>query len=181
MPAVFSVRGRHRIQTAYFNRANRLYAHDVTPSKTLRNAEGRQFSFSLADGIGGNLSFKTYITQKMNTYKRCTSNLDDVLDYVRPVKTIYYIRGDFNNWSDRAEYGMTVKDGVASITLTFTQNAKFKVYNQAQNLWWGTNDMSPDTTVEYTTVGNHDNIYIKPGKYLIKFDLETQLITITAA
>lgn len=163
----------------YFNRANRLYAHDVTPSKTLRNAEGRQFAFSLADGIGGNMSFKTYITRVMTTYNNCMSRLDQYLNYVRPVQIIYYIRGDFNGWSDQPQYGMTVKDGVASITLNFTQNAKFKVYSQAQNQWWGTNDMSPDTTAEYTTTGNHDNILLKPGKYLIEFNLETRLITIT--
>ena len=163
----------------WFNRANRLYAHDVTPSKTLRNAEGRKFAFSLADGIGGNMSFKTYITKKLNTYNRYMSNLDGTLDYERPEQIIYYIRGEFNGWSDQPQYGMTIKDGVASITLTFSQNAKFKVYNQAQGVWFGTNDMSPDTTAEYTTIGNHDNIYLKPGKYLIEFDIDTQLITIT--
>ena len=177
------VAGNTMLQTStfetYFNRANRLYAQDVKPSKTLRNAEGRQFAFSLVDGIGGNLSFKTYITQKMNTYNRYIANLDNILDYERPEQIIYYIRGEFNGWSDQPQYGMTIKDGVASITLTFSQSAKFKVYNQAQGVWFGTNDMSPDTTAEYTTVGNHDNIYLNPGKYLIEFDIQTQLITIT--
>ena len=167
--------------TSWFNNAKSLYSGDVTPSKTLRNAEGRQFQFSLADGIAGNLSFQTYITRKMATYTKCMAKVDDYLDYERPEQTAYYIRGDFNNWSDQPEYAMKVKDGVASITLTFTQNAKFKIYNSVQQLWWGTNDMSPDTTVEYSTIGNHDNIYLSPGKYLIVFDPETQLITITAA
>lgn len=165
--------------TNYFMRASHLYGSDVTPSKELHNAGGRQFQFSLEDGIAGNLSFKTYITKKMAYYQSCMSNLDEYLNYVQPVKTVYYIRGDFNDWSDREEYGMTVENGVASITLTFTRNAKFKVYNQAQALWFGTNDISPDTTVEYTTIGNHDNIYLKPGTYRITFDPQTQLITIT--
>jgi spore coat protein CotH len=167
--------------TNYFMRASHMYANDVTPSKTLRNAEGRQFQFSLDDGIGGNLSFKTYITKKMTYYQGCMAKLDEYLNYVPPVKTIYYIRGDFNGWSDQPNYGMTMEDGIASITLTFNRNAKFKVYHQAQGLWYGTNDMSPDTTVEYTTTGNHDNIYLKPGTYKITFDPQTQLITITAA
>lgn len=165
--------------TNYFMRASTMYAGEETPSKTLRNAEGRQFKFSLADGIGGNLSFKTYITQKMAYYQSCMSNLDSYLDYVRPEKTIYYIRGEFNNWQDTPEYGMKMENGVAVITLTFTKNAKFKIYNQAQGLWYGTNDISDDTTVDYTTTGNHDNIYLKPGKYKIIFNPETKLITIT--
>ena len=165
--------------TNYFMRASTLYAGEETPSKTLRNAEGRQFKFTLADGVGGNLSFKTYITQKMAYYQSCMANLDSYLDYVRPEKTIYYIRGEFNNWQDRPEYGMKMENGMAVITLTFTKNAKFKVYNQAQGLWYGTNDMSEDTTVDFTTTGNHDNIYLKPGKYKIIFNPETKLITIT--
>ena len=163
----------------WLSNAKNLYQNDVTPSKTLRNAEGRQFQFSLADGIAGNLSFQTYITRKMATYTKAIAKLDGYLDYERPVQTVYYIRGEFNNWSDQPEYGMTVKDGVASITLTFNQNAKFKIYNQVQQLWWGTDNMSPDTSVEYSTIGNHDNIYLKPGKYRIVFDPETELITIT--
>ena len=166
---------------SWFARANRLYGGNTQPSKKLYNAEGRQFSFSLADGIAGNLSFKTYITKKMATYDRYRARLDLILNYERPEQIIYYIRGEFNNWQDQSQYGMKIKDGKASITLTFTKNAKFKVYNQAQQLWYGTNDMSPDTTAEYSTTGNHDNILLKPGKYLIVFDTETKLITITPA
>lgn len=166
---------------SWFYRANNLYSDQVRPGKTLYNADGRDFSFSLSDGIGGNMSIKTYLTRKMATYNRCMGNLDNILDYERPEQIIYYIRGEFNGWSDQPQYGMTIKDGKASITLTFTQNAKFKIYNQAQQIWYGTLDMSPDTTVEYSTVGNHDNILLKPGKYLIVLDLETLLITITAA
>lgn len=177
------VAGNKLLQSAtfdqWFNRANALYARDVAPSKNLYNADGRQFAFSLADGIGGNLSFNTYITRKMATYNRCMTNLDQYLDYVRPEPIIYYIRGEFNGWSDQPQYAMKIKDGVASITLNFTKNAKFKVYNQMQNAWYGTNDISPDSTAEYTTTGNHDNIYLKPGKYLIEFDTQTKLITIT--
>lgn len=167
---------------SWFSRANRLYGSNVQPSKNLYNAEGRQFAFSLNDGIGGNLSFRTYITKKMATYNRYMSRLDGILDYERPEQIIYYIRGEFNGWSDRPEYGMKMKDGKASITLTITNNnSRFKVYNQPQQLWYGTNDISPDTTAEYSSAGNHDNILLKPGKYLIVFDTETKQITITPA
>jgi spore coat protein CotH len=165
----------------WLNRSKGLYSSDVTPSKTLRNAKDRNFQFTLNDGIGGNMSFKTYITKKMAHYQSCMTNLDQYLDYVHPVQIHYYLRGDFSNWGDNPDYGMTVENGVATITLTFKKYAKFKVYGHLQNQWWGTNDMSPDTTAEYTTTGNHDNIYLKPGTYKITFDPQTQLITITPA
>lgn len=165
----------------WFNRASKLYGSDVQPSKNFHNAGGRDFRFTLADNVGGNLSIQTYLTRKMNTYNRCIGNLDDILDYERPEQIIYYIRGEFNNWQDVPEYGMTIKDGKASITLTFSRNAKFKVYNSVQQLWYGTEDMSPNTTVDYETTGNHDNILLKPGRYKIEFDLTTLQITITAA
>ena len=166
---------------SWFNRANGLYGAHVKPSKTFHNAGGRDFKFTLADNVAGNLSMKTYLTRKMNTYNRYMGNLDDILDYERPEQIIYYIRGEFNNWQDVPEYGMTIKDGKAFIVLTFTRNAKFKIYNQPQQLWYGTLDMSEDTDVYYETTGNHDNILLYPGTYRIELDLETLLITITNA
>jgi hypothetical protein len=99
---------------------------------------------------------------------------------------IYYIRGGFNNWQDVQQYGMTIKDGKASIILTVSSNVsekerRFKVYNSAQQLWYGGEAISPDTTVEYQILGEHGNILLKPGKYKVEFDLNTLQITITAA
>lgn len=165
----------------WFHRANNLYSADVKPGKTLYNADGRNFSFSLSDGIGGNMSIKTYLSKKMATYNRYIGNVDNILDYERPEQTIYYIRGAFNDWQNRPEYAMTIEDGKASIILTLNASERFKVYNSVQQIWYGTLNMSADTTVEYQTAGNHDNILLKPGKYLIVFDLDTLLITITAA
>lgn len=169
---------------SWFNRASSLYSADVQPSKTFHNAGGRDFRFSLADNVGGNLSIKTYLTKKMATYNYYIGNVDDILDYERPEQVIYYIRGGFNNWQDVPEYAMTIKDGKASITLTITSNdssQRFKVYNCVQQLWYGGEAISPETTVDYQSVGEHANIMLSPGKYLIELDLETLLITITAA
>ncbi len=163
---------------SYFARASSLYAGEETPDKNLRNAEGRHFSFSLEDGIGGNLSFENYITRKMAHYQTCMSNLDTYLNYVQPMKTVYYIRGSFNDWSDHPDYGMTVESGVASITLTFTDDAEFKVYHQVQDLWYGADEVSENTTADYSSMGSHHNIYLRPGTYQITFDLSTQLVTI---
>ena len=170
----------------WFNRANKLYGSDVKPSRTFYNAEGRDFSFTLADKVGGNLSIEYYLTKKMEYYNKHMANLDNILDYERPEQVVYYIRGGFNNWQDKSEYGMTIKDGKATITLTISSSTaerdrRFKVYNSAQELWYGAEAISPNTTVEYQSQGANANILLKPGKYLVVFDLETQLITITAA
>ena len=180
------VAGNTMLQNAtfesWFNRSNKLYAANVNPSKNLHNAGGRNFAFSLADGIGGNLSISKYLSQKMATYNRYISTVDDILDYERPEQTIYYIRGSFNDWQDRAQYAMKIENGKAVITLTISgDNERFKVYNSVQQLWYGTLDISPDTTVAYESAGNHDNIRLKAGKYKIEFDIETLKITIIAA
>ena len=74
---------------------------------------------------------------------------------------------------------LTVENGAASITLTFTEDAEFKVYNQQHDRWFGANEMSEDTTVEYSAMGKHANIYLRPGTYKISFDIQTQLVIIT--
>ena len=168
----------------WFNRANRLYGADVQPSKNFHNAGNRDFRFTLADNVGGNLSIQNYLTQKMNTYNRAIGNLDDILDYERPEQVVYYIRGGFNDWQDRSEYAMTVKNGKASIILTIRSNdnnQRFKVYDSVQQLWYGAECISEATTVEYQSLGEHGNILLKAGKYKIEFDLTTMQITITAA
>ena len=130
------------------------------------------------------MSVKTYLTKKLNTYNRAVGNLDDILDYQPPEQVIYYIRGGFNDWQDRAEYAMTIKDGKATATLTIRSNdnnQRFKVYDCVQQLWYGTESISPDTTVEYQSLGEHGNILLKAGKYKIVLDLTTMLLTITPA
>jgi spore coat protein CotH len=168
----------------WFNRANSLYGSLVQPSKKFYNADGRDFRFSLAENLGGNMSVKTYLTKKLNTYNRAIGNLDDILDYQPPEQVIYYIRGGFNDWQDRPEYAMTIKDGKATITLTIRSNdnnQRFKIYNCVQQLWYGGESISPNTTVDYQSLGEHGNILLKAGKYKIELDLTTMLITITPA
>jgi hypothetical protein len=161
------------------NRAKTLYAEDVVPGKSLYNSRGRQFGFILSDGVGGNLSFRTYITRKLASYQSCMEKLGEYQDYVRPEKTVYYIRGNFTDWTSREAYGMRMENGKAVITLTFTNTAILKVYNQEQDLWWGAAYLSPDTTVYYESESEHENLLLPPGTYRICFDLQTQRITVT--
>jgi spore coat protein CotH len=165
----------------YFDRSGSLYAGEEIPDKTLHNADGRHFPFTLEDGIGGNLSFENYITQKMAFYESCMSKLPEYLAYVQPEKAHCYIRGQFNGWSDHPDYAMKLENGVLSITLTVEENGEFKVYDHLQDRWYGPENMSPDTTAVYFSVGDHNNIYLTRGTYHITFDPLTQQITITYA
>ncbi len=162
----------------YFTRSSSLYAGQEPPSKKLYNADGRHFRFTLEDGIGGNLSFENYITRKMAYYESCMSKLPEYLDYVQPERTLYYIRGQFNGWADHPDYAMKLENGVASITLTFDEDAEFKVYDRMQDRWHGPENMSAETTAVYYSVGEHANIYLQSGTYHITFDPLTQQITI---
>ena len=165
----------------YFDRSGSLYAGEETPHKTLHNADGRHFPFTLEDGIGGNLSFENYITQKKEYFESCMSKLPEYLAYVQPEKAHYYIRGQFNGWSDHPDYAMKLENGVLSITLTVEENGEFKVYDHLQDRWYGPENMSPETTAVYFSVGDHNNIYLTRGTYHITFDPLTQQITITYA
>ncbi len=165
----------------YFDRSSSLYAGEETPGKTLYNADGRYFPFTLEDGIGGNLSFENYITQKMAYYESCMSKLPEYLAYVQPEKAHYYIRGQFNGWADHPDYAMKLENGVLSITLTIEENGEFKVYDHLQDRWYGPENVSPETTAVYYSVGEHANIYLTRGTYHITFDPLTQQITITYA
>lgn len=162
----------------YFDRSSALYAGDETPSETLYNAQGRQFPFTLEDGIGGNLSFENYVNQKKAYYEICLQKLPEYLAYVRPERTLCCIRGQFNDWADHPDYAMKLENGVASITLTFRENAEFKVYNRLLDRWYGTENISPETTAVYCSMGEHANIYLLSGTYCITFDPVTQQITI---
>ena len=104
--------------------------------------------------------------------------LPEYLAYVRPERTLCCIRGQFNDWADHPDYAMKLENGVASITLTFRENAEFKVYNRLLDRWYGTENISPETTAVYCSMGEHANIYLHSGTYCITFDPVTQQITI---
>jgi spore coat protein CotH len=163
----------------WFIRSSALYAGDELPSKTPHNANGRQFRFALEDGASGNLSFKTYITEKMAFYQSCMSDREEYLAHAPAEQTVYYIRGTFTDWADHPAYGMKMENGVATISLTFTENAEFKVYDHVLDRWYGPENMSEETTAPYTAMGPHANIYLQSGTYRIVYDPQTRQITIT--
>ena len=165
----------------WFNTASALYAKDVTPERTLRNAEGRDFSFDLNrtgdPGSEDNMSFKDYIAAKMNTWQSYMSKLDEYLSYERPIPDRYYIRGDFNDWSNRDEYAMETQENLMVFTLRFNHDFSFKVYDDLAKEWYGVECLPEDSELEYNT-NDHGNFILRPGTYTVTFDPETLVITV---
>lgn len=167
---------------ARFNTAAALYGRDVTPERKLENADGRDFRFDLnktdsASG-GSNMSFKDYIQAKMTTFRSYMNNLDQYADYVRPVPATFFIRGDFNDWSNRDEYGMEAVDGKMVYTLTFNREFSFKVYDNINQEWYGTDFFPEEIDLDFRT-NDHDNVILRPGTYRVVFDPETLILTVT--
>jgi hypothetical protein len=113
----------------------------------------------------------------MQTFRNAMKNVDQILDYVRPVPTGYFIRGDFNDWSNRDEYAMTMEDGILTYTLRFNHSFAFKVYHDTEQNWLGVESLAEDTTVPYTT-NDHGNIQLTAGTYVVRYDPGTGIITL---
>ena len=167
--------------TRYHNAAA-LYGKDVTPERTLQNAQTEDYSFDndRTDSAQGssNMSFKDYITAKMNAFRRHMNQLSDYTDYVRPVDPTFFIRGDFNDWSNRNEYGMEPVDGKMVYILTMNRKFSFKVYDNINQEWYGSEFLPEDTDLIYDTNG-HANVILNPGTYEVVFDPELLILTVT--
>lgn len=166
----------------WFNTASALYQQDVTPQRTLHNAEGRDFSFDLNrtgdPGSQDNMSFKDYIAAKMNSWNGYMGKLDEYLSYERPIPDRYFIRGDFNDWSNRDEYAMESQDNLMVFTLSFNHDFSFKVYDDLAQEWYGVECLPEDSPLEYNT-NDHGNFILRPGTYTVTFDPETLVINVT--
>ena len=158
-----------------FQKAAGLYGGDVMPERTLHNAEGRDFSFDLnrtgTPDSQDNMSFKDYVNRKMQSYQGYAAKLSDYLNYERPVPARYFIRGDFNDWSNRDNYAMQAEGEMMVFTLSFNRDFSFKVYDDVTQEWYGSEFLPEDTQLEYDTNG-HANIILKPGTYKVTFDPE---------
>ena len=167
---------------ARYNTTAALYAADVTPERTLYNAEGMDFNFDLnktdrASG-GSNMSFKDYITAKMNTAREELLKVETYANYIRPVKPTFFIRGDFNRWSNEDEYGMQPVDGKQVYTITMNREFSFKVYDNVNQAWYGAEFLPEDTDLDFRT-NDHANVILNPGTYEIVFDPEYLTLEVT--
>lgn len=162
---------------ARFNIAKSFYADQVTPQRNLKNAEGRDFSFDLnrsgsASG-GDNMSFRDYINAKMSAFRSYMGISDP-----QPSSDNCYILGDFNSWSVSNDYAMKKEGSLLTYTLQLRSIGKFKVYDNQDGSWMGSECVTPDTTVSYDT-DKRTNIILSPGSYRITYDPQTRKITIT--
>ena len=162
-----------------FHIAEALYADLVTPERTLKNAEGRDFSFDLertgsASG-GSNMSFKDYITAKMSAFRSFMGQ-----DQLPPGSRDCYIRGDFNRWSISSQYAMKDEGGLLTCTLQLRNSGAFKIYDNQDGTWMGAECISSDTLVPWESDG-HTNIVLSSGSWLVAYDPETRQITISRA
>ena len=155
--------------------AEGLYADQVTPERYLKNAEGRDFSFDLertgsASG-GSNMSFKDYMDAKMAAFREYMGQSDDSTSKC-------YIRGDFNGWAIDPGFAMKQQDDTLVFTLDFDYRFAFKVYNDVDGSWMGTESLSTDTAVAWDT-DDHGNIILNAGTYQVRYDPASKQITIT--
>ena len=166
----------------YFDRAKGLYGNHVRPSRNLKNMGDWDPSFDLnrtsAPWEGWNMSFNDYIDAKMNAFNGYMKNVDQYLNYERPVPATHFIRGDFNGWSNDDRYAMTLKDGLYTFTLKFNHGFSFKVYDNTTNEWYGTECLPEDWELDYQT-DKRSNFNMKAGTYYVTFDPETLIITVT--
>lgn len=164
---------------ARFNIAKNLYADQVTPERNLKNAEGRDFSFDInrsgsASG-GDNMSFRDYINAKMSAFRSYMGISDP-----QPGSDNCYILGDFNSWSVSNDYAMKKEGSLLTYTLQLWSSGKFKVYDNQDGSWMGSECITETTGVSYDT-DKRTNIILSSGSYKITYDPQTRKITITNA
>lgn len=153
---------------SWFDRAQQFYGSHVTPNKTIHNMGGRDLNFDLyrtaAFGSGKNISFDDYIGEKMTYFRSYMEKVDEYSVPQVSVSSSYYIRGDFNDWSNHEEYLMTVEDGYLTYTLSFNHDFAFKIYHDKTQRWLGTECLVGNTA------GGNNNIALKAGTYRVIYD-----------
>ena len=91
-----------------------------------------------------------------------------------------YLRADFTDWNVKAGWELEpAGEGRWQIRLNLDKEARFKIFSQGGNAWYGSEVLSEQTTVKWETDG-HTNIVLPKGRYLVVFDPVSQTITVTA-
>ncbi len=157
---------------ALFAQVSDIYGGDVNPSSQMYNSGGRSYGFDLDSGFGGNLSFRDYITAKMETFR---SAMDAMAD-----SQAWYVRGSFNGWSVDESYRMKKTGSLLTFELRFTDGFEFKIFDNETGNWYGTEIISPETTVSYGSSDGHGNVILAAGNYRLSYDPAANSLTITA-
>lgn len=150
-----------------------VYSYSVVPGSydnlILNNGSGEQTgTYKWTDGkyyyVGAAENYAGGTAEEVATALGATTSYD------------YYIYGNMNDWKEDANYGMTDEDenGIYEKTLTFKNNAEFKVKGTA---WYG----SESVEGTYKEVSdNGGNIKLTLGadtEVTVKFNSETKKIT----
>lgn len=157
------------------------YEDDAAPGKTFYNAQELHLQFDIDrtsdHSSNGNISIKEYLDAKLKTLHSYLANVDQYVDGGPQLQPIWFIRADFTDWQNDDRYAMAEEDGLITIRLTLSRESRLKVYNDSTGAWYGTEFIPEECSVPYET-DHHSNIILSSGMYLIRFDPETEIITL---
>lgn len=172
----------HFLQVAALAKSH--YEKDIAPGKEFRNAKDhskvldpdKTSDFSSQ----GNISFARYVQAKKNTLAKYMGKLDEYAAGKPSISVDLYLRADFTDWNVKAGWELEpAGEGRWQIRLNLDKEARFKIFSQGGNAWYGSEVLSEQTTVKWETDG-HTNIVLPKGSYLVVFDPVSQTITVTA-
>ena len=150
-----------------------VYSYSVVPSSydnlILNNGSGEQTgTYKWTDGkyyyVGATENYAGGTAEEVATALGATASYD------------YYIYGNMNDWKEDANYGMTDEneDGIYEKTLTFKNNAEFKVKGTA---WYGSESVE-GTYKEVSDNGGNIKLSLSADtEVTVKFNSETKKIT----
>lgn len=164
-----------------YRTAQANYEDDTVPGKAFANAKELYLQFDIDrtsdHSSNGNISIQEYLDAKLKTCHYYLANVEQYTKADVQVKPSWYIRADFTDWHNDDRYAMTTTDGLISIRLSLTREARLKVYNNHTGAWYGTEYIAEECTVPYES-DHHSNIVLPAGNYVLCFDPETEVITL---
>ncbi len=156
-----------------FTQAKSLYGDLTVPGKKFHNAADHQTAMT-TDGSDGNMTFSHYIQAKLDTLNRALSQ--QIPSDQPQIPSGIYIRAEYTGWDVRPEYAMEEnEEGCYQLVIP---GGSVKVFDKNQNQWYGSEHLDENTTISWETDKN-TNIILPDGQYLLTFDPETLIITIT--
>jgi len=157
------------------------YAGDTKPGKDFNNSKHLHLSFDLEKtsdfSSNDNISIREYLEAKKNTLSTYLQNIDQYVNSSAQPSTVWYIRADFTNWGNSNEHILKEENGLLVYRLNTTQQCKLKVYNDRTGAWYGSEYIQEGCEVSYET-DKHTNIVLQPGQYVLRFDLNTNVISL---
>ncbi len=155
---------------ALYRQAEAIYGPDAQPSRPMNNSGGRSYAFSLDSGFGGNWSFRSYMTAKMEAYRSPADNTTILWNC--------YIRASFTDWAMDESYRMRGDGALLTVDLRLDHGFEFKVYDADTDAWYGAEIVTPETDVPYTASEKHNNVVLPAGSYRLYYDPIAHRLTI---